>query len=90
MVVSITQRSRCFREHRGGDPDPHAWQRLEDRRIMMLAAYVSRLSGHGLERRRKQSLGLSPLGMKDLQLREQVVNADANAFTHPWRQSDAR
>jgi hypothetical protein len=90
VVVSITQRLRCFRKHRGSDPDPDAWQRLEDRRIMMLAAYVNRPSSHGLERGREQPLGLSALRMKNLQLRDQVVDAYANAFTHPWRQSDGR
>jgi hypothetical protein len=63
---------RCFREHRRCDPDPNAWQRLEDRDVLMLAAFLrGGLIGHGLERRLQPLLRLTPLGVQDPQLLEQ-------------------
>jgi hypothetical protein len=59
VVVSLAERLRSLREHRGADEFPHAWQGEEDLRVAMLV-----LTGIGARIFRKLSVEFSDVPLR--------------------------
>jgi hypothetical protein len=76
MIVSPLQSIGCFCEHRGEDGPADAWQRIEDRRVAMLAGNgLGELFAEAVERQP----GIGELAIDKPQLRDH--HSDVRAFT---------